>query len=225
MKRNISLCAMIAALSLASTAAQSVQTTYGYDTPMGILDVPFAIQGIQVMDLSASGLAITSGGLTTSGQVGVGTTTPAATLDVAGDMRATASGQTLGAACLHEGAYGYDGVGHQPLYCAVSGKWSSLMGAYPKNHSPIGVSIYTWDENSTYIWSVCYAETDANGQPYLYMQSSGNGSWGYTPDVLHVQTWWSGRGKSAYSYNFVCSITAAGVSLAGTSAFSNFAAW
>ena len=61
-----------------------------------------------------------------SGNVGIGTTAPAATLDVAGGIRPGPG--TTGAACSPEGTFAYDSAAHAPVYCNSSGKWATLGG-------------------------------------------------------------------------------------------------
>ncbi|MBC7419133.1 MAG: tail fiber protein, partial [Bdellovibrio sp.] len=60
-----------------------------------------------------------------TGNVGIGTTTPQTTLDVAGGIRAGSSGITTGAACSPEGTMAYDVVAHAPVFCNQSLVWAT----------------------------------------------------------------------------------------------------
>jgi hypothetical protein len=61
------------------------------------------------------------------GDVGIGTTEPAAPLDVAGGMRGSGSTVVNGGACSTEGMLGYDLANHAPVYCtgSVWSKWGA----------------------------------------------------------------------------------------------------
>lgn len=52
-----------------------------------------------------------------AGKVGIGTTTPAVKLDVAGEIRPGSSGIAAGGTCANEGAIAYDLAAHVPVYC------------------------------------------------------------------------------------------------------------
>jgi hypothetical protein len=62
---------LIIALTISAVIApvSAYAATSGLDTPTGVSDLPFSVQGAQMMDLSATGL-------------GIGTTTPLAPLDI-----------------------------------------------------------------------------------------------------------------------------------------------
>jgi hypothetical protein len=87
----------------------------------------------------ANTLSLEAGGSTamtilTTGKVGIGTTSPAAALDVtSGGIRPASA--TQGAACSPLGATGYNSSTGAPLFCGSSGTWSAqsggqLIGAY-----------------------------------------------------------------------------------------------
>jgi hypothetical protein len=63
----------------------------------------------------------------TNHRLGIGTTTPAAPLDVAGGIRGRSSSITFGSACSPEGMIGYDlnSIVHEPVYCDSTGKWQN----------------------------------------------------------------------------------------------------
>ena len=77
-----------------------------------------------------------------SGNVGIGTTSPAAKLEVAGGIKPGTG--IIDASCNTnpEGTFAYDNVAHAPVYCNSSGKWVA-MGA---------TNYYMWD---LYFPSIC----------------------------------------------------------------------
>ncbi len=77
----------------------------------------------------------------TTGNVGIGTTTPQAKLDVNGTMRL--GSVTLDATCSVEGAFGYDYAAHMPLFCNGT-KWAT-MGA---GSTTIRRGCATWNGDS-----------------------------------------------------------------------------
>ncbi|MGZ6450582.1 MAG: beta strand repeat-containing protein [Bdellovibrio sp.] len=64
-----------------------------------------------------------------SGNVGVGTTSPGAKLDVNGSIHPGAA--TTGASCVGnaEGSFAYDTAAHAPVYCSNSGNWVLINGS------------------------------------------------------------------------------------------------
>jgi hypothetical protein len=61
-----------------------------------------------------------------TGNVGIGTTNPATTLDVNGSVRPGSTGVTTGGACTAEGSFAYDITAHSPVYCNDSGIWTAM---------------------------------------------------------------------------------------------------
>jgi hypothetical protein len=64
----------------------------------------------------------------TGSSVGIGTTTPAAALDVNGSVRPGNSGVATASACSPEGALAYDVAAHSPVFCSNSGLWTGYLG-------------------------------------------------------------------------------------------------
>ena len=65
--------------------------------------------------------------VTSSGNVGIGTTTPTAKLEVTGSIKPGAA--TTGTACGSEGAFAYDFSAHAPVYCSNTGAWTAMGGS------------------------------------------------------------------------------------------------
>jgi hypothetical protein len=63
--------ALLSALVIVSASSSAHATTGGIDTA-GTLDLPFAVGGTQVMDMNASGLAFTQGGVSTTVYAAIG---------------------------------------------------------------------------------------------------------------------------------------------------------
>ena len=137
----------------------------------------------------------------------------------AGNSSAVCNASLSGAIRFNTSTVAFEG-------CNGSG-WQGLGGSsgLPKSHGVISASVNGFDENGTGIASWCYAQTDANGHPLIYQCTSGTGCWGWGYSTFNQQVFWSGRGKSSYSWYFACSVTAAGLSAAGPNNWSAFAAW
>ncbi|PWT76010.1 MAG: hypothetical protein C5B46_01900 [Proteobacteria bacterium] len=78
---------------------------------------------------------------TNTGNVGVGTQSPAAKLEVAGGIKP--GNVTTGASCSPEGALGYDISAHTPVYCSSTLTWQSIGGgrtSCPGGFTLIGTS-------------------------------------------------------------------------------------
>ncbi len=107
-----------------------------------------------------------------SGNVGIGTTTPQATLDVNGTIK-SGSG-TIGATCSAEGALAYDPNAHVPVYCSNSMNWEGQSGNK--------VTIYTKTGNIG-IHSFCALGQVQNGwnssigNHWTYVERNSDGSW------------------------------------------------
>lgn len=132
-------------LLCATTAPPAFAANSGLDTPTGVTTLPFSVQGVEMMDLTQSGL-------------GIGTTAPAAALDVDGAIRATGSTTVSGMAyptvegneCTPEGAIAYDMTNHEVVYCGSTLIWKStsaipsgLIAAFANLACPSGWSEYT----------------------------------------------------------------------------------
>jgi hypothetical protein len=93
-------------------------TNSGIDTQTGVTALPFAVQGVEGMDLVAQ----------PSGSVylGIGTAIPEAPLDVAGGIRGSGNSVVFGGHCSPEGMMGYDLNIHAPMYCNPSFTWATL---------------------------------------------------------------------------------------------------
>ena len=127
------------------------------------------------------------------------------------------------ATCSIAGSLRWNGTSVQ--YCDGV-NWQGLGGSgFPKSHGVISASVSGGDENGTGIATWCYAQTDANGHPLIYQCTAGTGCWGWGYSTFNQQVFWSGKGKSAYSWYFACSVTAAGLSAAGPNNWSAFVAW
>lgn len=106
--------------------------------------------------ITADGLGSRYGALfaTISGDVGIGTTTPQAKLDVNGSIHPGSA--TTGASCAGnpEGSFAYDTTAHAPVYCASSGNWTAIGGAQSGTlcgwlyYNPVG-SPYTYYVSGT----------------------------------------------------------------------------
>ncbi len=87
-----------------------------------------------------------------SGNVGIGTATPEAKLDVDGEIRAGSTGVLENGACSTEGAFAYDKVAHKPVFCnndSPTKHWTAMNGSNGEvlsiygTHS--GASVGTWN--------------------------------------------------------------------------------
>ena len=74
--------------------------------------------------VTAAGNLGVTGSAAFGGQVGIGTTTPQATLDVNGTIKSGSA--TKGTTCSPEGAIAYDPNEHAPIYCNQKGKWQPV---------------------------------------------------------------------------------------------------
>jgi hypothetical protein len=92
------------------------------------------------------------------GNVGIGTTSPTAKLEVAGGIKPGSSGVAIGGACSSEGTFAYDSSAHQPVFCSNSGLWTSMSGT-----AGLGVG-QTWQNvTASRTWSTTY--TNNSGKP------------------------------------------------------------
>ena len=106
-----------------------------------------------------------------TGNVGIGTTTPATKLDVAGEIRPGSAGIVTGGACTNEGSFAYDLTAHAPVYCnndSPTKHWTAMGGG------GLGIG-QTWNDvkasrsnNGTY--------TNSTGKPIFILVSTVN--WG-----------------------------------------------
>lgn len=141
--RAVSVFALMLCLTAPAFAAR---TTPPVIQPMAMVgEIPFVIDGQPVMTLDKQGLTV-GGGLAAgpdgkgifvdpaTGNVGVGTRTPTASLEVAGDMRLGSAAHGFevrtGGDCSvsGEGAMGYDRVAHKPVFCGERMVWSEIGG-------------------------------------------------------------------------------------------------
>lgn len=105
-----------------------------------------------------------------SGSVGIGTTTPGTTLDVAGGIRPGSTGVATGAACgagNPEGTFAYDMTAHAPVYCNNAGVWTSMSEGATQTWSDVKASraLATNYTNSTGKPITISVILDANGLP------------------------------------------------------------
>ncbi|MDR3423723.1 MAG: hypothetical protein P4M13_01405 [Alphaproteobacteria bacterium] len=163
-----------------------------------------------------------------NGSVGIGTTTPQVSLDVNGGVRpgSSATVTTCGSGAANgEGTQRYNYGTHGYEYCNGT-KWQGFGGSgFPVSHGVVSASVSGNDENGTWIATWCYAQTDSNGLPLIYQCTQGTGCWGWGYSTFNQQVFWSGKGKSSYSWYFACSVTSAGLSAAGPNNWSAFAPW
>lgn len=113
-----------AVLVVALSGAAQASTNSGIDTPTGVTSLPFAIEGNEVMDMTASGL-------------GIGSATPQAALDVNGGAHFGPGSSPAVAtdACSSEGTIAYDYTDHEVVYCSNSGKWTAIVAGIPVNRT------------------------------------------------------------------------------------------
>lgn len=90
------------------------------------------------------------------GKIGVGTTTPGATLDVAGDIRPGSTGITVGAACVNKGALAnqLNATGVTPVFCSGNNTWkpvasSEVFTLSAGTHCDIGGG-WGWRDNNSF---------------------------------------------------------------------------
>ncbi|MDR3560893.1 MAG: hypothetical protein P4N59_05570 [Negativicutes bacterium] len=142
-------------------------TSSGLDTT--IPDMVFAVQGQQVGDWTNSNLAIT-GGLNTTSTVGIGTSTPAAQLDVSGGIRTGFDGSICGPS--NEGTQRYNPSLHAYEYCNAT-SWTTMGG---------GMTLVVG--GCQYSWSTCPAGYRATSYfspgTYNCCDKCGNPAWRYT---------------------------------------------
>ncbi|MFI5350612.1 MAG: hypothetical protein ACHQ2Z_13780 [Elusimicrobiota bacterium] len=115
------------------TLAQQLTMSTSYPVPSGIYNqlVTTGNSGTVPADTTLNrnaGNAVLVPATNASGRVGIGTSAPAAKLDVSGTIRLGNAGLTQGGACSPEGILTYDYSGHIPLYCDNTGKFRTMTG-------------------------------------------------------------------------------------------------
>jgi hypothetical protein len=152
------LCAALTIFALAAPALAN-----GLDTPPGVGNLPFNIEGSPVMNMESNGLGIM-----------IGTAAPQAALDINGGVRATGTALDAGVQeaikagnpCSPEGMLGYDMTNHEPVYCSQNtGSGSVWTSSVPPQFTAMQVLLWSNCSQSEFTVNLSPSNLSAYGIP------------------------------------------------------------
>ncbi|MDD3029368.1 MAG: hypothetical protein PHS57_03690 [Alphaproteobacteria bacterium] len=129
-------------------------------------DLPIGAGGHRTMTICGGGEDC---GDNVVGRVGIETTTPQATLDVNGTIRAGSA--ALGASCTGtaEGSFAYDSTKHTPVYCNKDKVWTSMENGNDDKGTLCGMAVFfiNYNKRGNYIGCTIASSLSCKDQPIL----------------------------------------------------------